>query len=45
MMLTIVSNKQTMKANVLLYFRFGGVLYSHLELRFNPELKMNIEIS
>ena len=34
-----------MKDDLLLHFSFGGVLYSNLEYRFNPEHKMNIEIA
>ena len=31
MTLTNISDKQTMKANLLLNFSFGGALYIHLE--------------
>ena len=42
MMLTNIPDKQTMKANLLLYFSFEGVLYSHLEQIFKLEQKKMI---
>ena len=42
---TNVPRKKTMKDNILFRYSFRDILYIHLEQRFNPEQKINIEIS
>ena len=39
------SGKQILEPSLLWYFNLENVLYSHLELRYNPEQKINREIS
>ena len=45
MLFTNVPGKKTMKENTLLHFSFRDILYIHVVQRFNPEQRMNIEIS